>query len=548
VSAAPTFSPRFGFAALALFLALPGISARAEAPPASAGEAIYRTGILPSGLPLQAEREAGMRMEGAQAACINCHRRSGLGMREGRRTIPPIASSYLFRPRSRAGDDLDLMFVDGMRADRDPYTEASLAAAIRDGIGADGQPLSYLMPHYRLDDTEMAALIAHLKQLAPRNVPGVTDSVLHFATIITPDADPIKRDGMLDVMKKFFEDKNHYTRGDSPPMRSARQMMYKVVRKWQLHIWQLTGAPETWEQQLRAHLASEPVFAVIAGIGGKTWAPVHRFCESASLPCLFPNVDLPVVAENDFDTLYLSKGVLLDAQLMAHALKTGSDTHPVRRVIQIFRAGDVGSDAAESLQSALSSDRVAVVNRRLATGAGSREIAVAMRDVRQTDALVLWLRPKDLAALSTPPAALSDVFISGRMGGFDRAPIAAAWRPMTHIAYAIDLPERSRVRLDYPFGWFRIRQIPVVAEQVQVDTYTVCGIVSDTVNHIVDAFVRDYLVERIEEMLEHRIVTGYYPRLALAPRQRFASKGGYMVKFADANSNRLLPEGDWIAP
>jgi hypothetical protein len=30
-------------------------------------------------------------------------------------------------------------------------------------------------------------------------------------------------------------------------------------------------------------------------------------------------------------------------------------------------------------------------------------------------------------------------------------------------------------------------------------------------------------------MLEHRLVTGYYPRLALAPNQRFASKGGDWV-------------------
>ena len=83
---------------------------------------------------------------------------------------------------------------------------------------------------------------------------------------------------------------------------------------------------------------------------------------------------------------------------------------------------------------------------------------------------------------------------------------------------------------------------------MQIDTYTVCGIVSDTVNHMVDAFIRDYLVERIEEMLEHRVITGYYPRLALAPRQRLASKGGYIVHFADPAGTRIVAEGDWIAP
>ncbi len=157
----------------ALLLAF-GLPAVAPAGTATVGEAIYRNGVLPSGRPLAAEREGNVRIEGATAACVNCHRRSGLGMKEGRRTIPPVAGIYLFHPRAGTIDDLDLPFVEGMRADRDPYTDATLARAIREGIGADGKPLSYLMPHYALDDAEMSELIAYLKQLSPGAVPGVT--------------------------------------------------------------------------------------------------------------------------------------------------------------------------------------------------------------------------------------------------------------------------------------------------------------------------------------------------------------------------------------
>src|ERR1700704_1240831 len=114
------------------------VSPRADA--SSAGEAIYRAGVLPSGAPLQAEREAGLQTEGATAACVNCHRRSGLGMKEGRRYIPPVAGSYLFHPRAGTVDDLDLPFVEGMKADRDPYTDVPLARAIGEGHGAGGKP------------------------------------------------------------------------------------------------------------------------------------------------------------------------------------------------------------------------------------------------------------------------------------------------------------------------------------------------------------------------------------------------------------------------
>lgn len=66
-------------------------------------------------------------------------------------------------------------------------------------------------------------------------------------------------------------------------------------------------------------------------------------------------------------------------------------------------------------------------------------------------------------------------------------------------------------------------------------------------------YVRDYLVERIELMLNKMatagsFATGYYPLLSLAYGQRFASKGGYIVRFADASGNTLVAETNWIVP
>ena len=162
--------------------------------------------------------------------------------------------------------------------------------------------------------------------------------------------------------------------------------------------------------------------------------------------------------------------------------------------------------------------------------------------------LLLWLRPGDVAALGKLPSGVSTVLMSGRMGGLDNSPVPAEWRAVTRMTYPFDLPERRRIRVDYPLGWFMIRKIPVVAEQVQADTYLVCSLVSDTINRMVDTFVRDYLVERVEQTVEHRIITGYYPRLALAPGQRFASKGGYIVRFAEGAGTRVVADGGWVAP
>ncbi len=531
---------------IALLALLAGIMAPLRAD--TAGESIYRRGILPSGGVLRGAREPGMHVEGEVAACVNCHRRSGLGMIEGHVSIPPVAGSYLFHPRAATADDLDLPFVAGMRADRDPYTDATLARAIREGIGADGRPLDVLMPRYELSDAQMATLIAYLKKLSPGAVPGVTDSVLHFATIFTPDSDPIARQGVLNVLTRFFEDKNHYTRAQSPRLRSSRRLRFKVNRHWELHVWQLQGAPDTWDAQLHTFLAAQPVFAVISGLGGRTWAPVQRFCEAEELPCLFPNVDLPVDNEHDFDTIYFSKGVLLEAELIAHALRTADKNVGNHRVVQVYRATDVGSPAAERLRTSLDRDGWHIDDESVAATAPRAALRSAVAEARAGDTLVLWLRPADIAALGPLPAGVRTVYMSGRMGGLDDTPLPEEWRASTHMAYPFDTPAHRTVQVDYPLGWFRIRQIPVVAEQFQADTYLACIILSDTINHMVDTFVRDYLIERIEEMLEHRILTGYYPRLALAPNQSFASKGGYIVHFVPGGGKRVVADGEWIAP
>src|SRR5207302_2060834 len=172
--------------ALALSL-LMNCALSAASPGPSPGESLYRRGQLLSGEPVQALRQGGATVRGADAACVNCHRRSGLGSSEGKITIPPVAGPYLFTPRGKR----------------------------------------------------------------------------------------LERRGVLAVMNQYFVDKNNAAaRTKAPTLYSSHATMFRVERRWQLHVWELTGAPRTWETQLRAHLAAEPVFAVISGLGGSDWGPV----------------------------------------------------------------------------------------------------------------------------------------------------------------------------------------------------------------------------------------------------------------------------------
>jgi mono/diheme cytochrome c family protein len=538
-------------------LLLSGCAVSQAAPPASAlsiGREIYLHGVLGSGQPLEGTRaSSGAAASGSDAACVSCHQRSGFGSAEGLLRIPPIAGAYLFHARARTAEQRDLPYVEAIRADREPYTPETLARAIREGVDSQGKPLSPLMPRFQLGDADMSALVSYLKSLEVGSSPGVTDKEIHFATVITPEADPVKREGMLNVMRQFFAERNARQMVPSRRLQASGKTMYAdtmfmVHRQWALHVWELTGPSSGWSAQLAHHLAQQPVLAVVSGLGGSQWRPVYDFCEQNALPCLFPNVEVPVESREDFYTLYFSKGVLLEAELIAHRVVEANRDTPAATVEQVYRSGDSGAAAAAALAKLIGEHGLLVHNHVLPAAASRADLMATIGAAASGQTLVLWLRPADLAALGAAPTGPHAIYLSGLMAGLEHAPLPAEWRAHSELTYPFDLPAKRSVRVGNPLNWFAIRHIPVVAEQMQADTYLACGLVSEAVNHMADNFNRTYLIERLQGMIEHRLVTGYYPRLTLATHQRFASKGGYMVHFADSSGSRMLADSDWTTP
>jgi hypothetical protein len=528
----------------------------------AAGRRIYLEGVLPSGQPLYGLRQDQGDAQGAGGACVNCHRRSGLGTLEGVSLVPPITVKYLRRPVATNATDLDMSHVEGFHQHQVPYSDATLAVALRAGVASDGRTLSVLMPRYPLDATAMEDLLAYLGTLGAGASPGVSETELQFATVITPDADPVEREAMLSVMRRFFANQSEVIAAETRPMKASREIRYRVTRRWRLHIWELQGAADSWEKQLHDHMAVEPVFAVLSGLGRSTWEPIHRFCESEKVPCLFPNIDVPVVNETDFYSAYFSRGVYLEADLLAGWLESGpASLSGVHRIIQVYRRDDAGVAAAAALRAASQTTHREFVDRPLPAAAGPKDLAAAMQGIRSSDALMLWLRPADLQSLPPPPSGT--VMVSGLMGGLESAPLPKGWRSHVHMSYPVDLPERRLARMNFPYGWFKVQQLPLLAERVQIDTYLACVITSETVGHLFDSFVPDFLMERLEMMISRRLANAYFPRLGLGSGQRFASKGGYVVHFdensaavampATANAQtsrgiRVIADGDWMTP
>jgi hypothetical protein len=336
---------------------------------------------------------------------------------------------------------------------------------------------------------------------------------------------------------------------------------YRAERNWHLQIWELAGPADTWAEQLQRRQSVAPVFAVLSGLGRATWAPVHSFCERNRLPCLFPNMDSPPASGKGYYSIYFSRGVLLEADILLQrlSLKSAADA-PAGRIIQVYRSGDIGEDAAEALFRSAQGSYLSVVNRVLrpwpaappaqAAAAESRardDLAAALAGLRPDDTLVLWLRPPDISLLgSEPPSA--HIYLSASMANPEGTALPAEWRDAVRVAYPYDPPDRRRVRENFPHAWFHQHGIALTADRVQSNTYLACSIMADVFDSMLDSYVPDFLIERMEMMVGSQLSTGYFPRLTLAAGQRYASKGGYIVKFDSHDHSRMVVEGDWIVP
>jgi hypothetical protein len=555
-----TARPRVGVAVVALLATAAAAAAvvRVSSRPPSLtdrrralAERLYRHGLLPSGQPLRARGPTG-ELAGADAACARCHRPSGMGVVEGDRIIPPIAGRFLFQRRadtvaeveSRHPRGPDLAHALGRQRARVPYDRDRLVRAIRDGVDASGRSLDALMPRYALDDGDARLLIDYLAQLSAAPSAGVTPQTIDFATVVTPDVGAVERQAMLDVVSAFFDVHNAGRELERLRARRYAGATASSARAWRLHVWQLTGPPATWDAQLVEAVRRQPVFALVSGISTQTWDPVQRFCERRALPCWFPIVDLPPFAEGDFYSVYFSEGVRLEAAILARVLATQRP----RRLLLVRGDDAAAAGAVQAALERLGRDGI-VAEERVVPSFDRPALGGAFAGVGATDAVMLWLRARELPRLGdVPPPSGASLYLSATLAGGERAPLPPAWKAQARLIYPFELPELRRAAMARVRAWLQTRGLPLVDERVQADAYLACVLLAEKLDEMRDLVQRDELLERAEVGLAMRAPTAMYRRLSLGPGQRFASKGGYVARFAAPTSPALLGASDWIVP
>jgi hypothetical protein len=496
---------------------------------AAPGRRIYELGVGDDGLPLRAISAGNSSLVGSMAACLACHRRSGMGSREGRLAVSPVTGPILYtratpfwpsRP-GRAAQQVAPLRQDS----RSAYDDASLARAIRQGIDPDGRLLDPLMPRYELGDKDMLALVSYLRGLSTAPVRGWEPGVLHLATVVTPDADPARRDVVTSSLAAWS--------------RSSR-LRGSVV---DLQVWKLEGPPDGWRAQLQRLEQGHPVYAVISGAGGGDWAPVRDFCEQAALPCLFPIVDLAPSDPGDFYTLYLSRGVPLEARLLARHFAEMSPRP--ERIVQLV-GGPVGAAAAQLLAGELGILPTEV------RAWHAESPAASIGGLRPGDAVVGWLGPEQLRALAAArPQGLgvAQIVFSAQLAAPGKIELPQAWR--RDILWVSARSDPQQLHGKSVLGlvpWAAQLKLPLDEEAVMAEVYAATYFFGDALARMRGHTSREFLLETLEGAHFARPAGSAFYSLSLGPGQREAAKGGHLLGHGGRDGHQIVTVGERLTP
>lgn len=492
------------------------------------GRKIYQQGQLPSGSPVKAIVLGNVEVSGAQFTCLNCHRRSGLGGPEGTKYVLPTNGASLIVPRT------------DIYMSRPAYNEESFARAMRSGRNPGGEFFDPIMPRFELSDPQMAALFAYLKTISNEFSPGLSDDVLHVATVVSENVPIQDRQAMLGVIEKFFSNKNAETRHEKKRYESGpfyQEYRNKAYRRWTLHVWELSGPVKGWQEQLERYYREQPVFTILSGMVDGSWEPIHEFSQKNRIPCLLPNTDRPVVElKNDFYTMYFSKGLQLEAQILSEHLHRAAVP---QTVLQVYREGSDGAAAAVDLAKVFSGGELV----DFILPSGSSDWLGLVKKIRQLnpDRLVFWLDTIDLQEVTdaldvTIPTYLSSSLLNGELQSIPKELATSA-----QLIHPFNLPEKHQARFLRVAAWMKVNKVPLTNERLQGQSYYACMLLNAGMKHIKRFFYREFFLDLLDHGERMAAYSGNYPRLSFGPEQRFLAKGGYVIALQSDKAEWIVP-------
>jgi len=194
---------------------------------------------------------------------------------------------------------------------------------------------------------------------------------------------------------------------------------------------------------------------------------------------------LPIINDDDFYTLYFSKGLYLEAKTLAKYILQNKNIN-AGNIVQIYSDNEDEKLAADYFRQALK-NRPKIKIKDIHLENNKRSIANMEKLIAENKptSLVLWLKESYLSELESTLANtknLNQIFLSSSLLDNQYQSIPQGLYDKILLAYPFDTPDPLKhVRMK---AWSRLQPVNITNERIQTDLIFTVNTVSDALKHI----------------------------------------------------------------
>jgi ABC-type branched-subunit amino acid transport system substrate-binding protein len=487
------------------------------------GRRIYLEGASPSGAEITAVMsEASVEVPASAVPCAGCHGRDGKGRPEGGVSPTDLTWSALTRPYGAT-------HASGRK--HPAYDEKTLKRAIAMGLDPAGNPLHVAMPRFRMNQADMADLLAYMKQLGTEKDPGVAEGELRIGVLLPPA-------GPLSPMGKAI--------------RSAVSARFDQVNKnggiygrlLAPRFLEAPGPPEQRRSWTEDFLTREGIFAGVASFLAGADSELANLFAQKEVPLvgpftLHPRESVPL---NRY-VFYLLPGVEIQAQALAHFVRQSPGGAP--RPAIVVPNDKALDEAVKALRKIAAAEKwpepllvrsgrpgftptdVANLARQkadpvffLGSGPDARTFLQAADRLNWHPRVLATAPAADASLFDIPAAFAGRVFAALPTAPSPTGKAAAAYRELDAAA---KLPEEHL--------------------SAQLSALASADILIEALRRAGRDVSRDQLVIQLETL--RKLDTGFAPPVTYGPNRRMGARGAYIVKL-DLQKKTFEPVGGWV--
>jgi ABC-type branched-subunit amino acid transport system substrate-binding protein len=459
-------------------------------------------------------------------ACVNCHGLRGEGTQEGGLQPPPVTWNQL------TASHTSLL----TRQERGPYTEATLARAISDGLDPAGRRLHPGMPRYRMTAAQMADLVAYLKHLGKESDtdPGMSADAIKIGAAL-PMTGPLSSVGedVKATLNASFAEIN------------SQGGIYN--RRFELVVEDSGSEPRQTLEATRRLIEQDEVFALCGSFEPGASSAINEFIRKSEVPLIGPVTLSPHVSvpPNPY-IFYLLPTFNDQARALVDFVHDKARGHAARLAV-VYADNDFERDALAGLQSQAKMYGMEVVfEHSYAPTRFDAGRAVESLAQKKPDYLFFFGGAEEINACAREmervklnASLLSSVVMLGR-GAFNLPPSLAA---QTFLSYPSALPNKS----DFAefIAVMQKGKVQLRGPAFQVVAYAATKILFEAAKLSRRQLDRATLISALEQIQDLR--TGVVPPITFGPNRRVGSSGSYVVG-VDLSHKQYTPLSDRLVP